>query len=188
MNFKNAISAILYVFSVPVAAQLIATQAYAEGGFSSPGLDPHNNVVASYSAHGDVNVSEKVSVTLSGADFDLTSTTGGAAGAGHGSAAGTSGNTTAVATQNPNSTVSEDSKSRSIGFSKGNFSIVKAATETRTTVVVDGKTYLVDEVALAVARSTAYGSSAAVGVDAAATGAPSGSYGAQVTSTKALSR
>lgn len=46
--------------------------------------------------------------------------------------------------------------------------------ETVTTVTIDGKTVLVDEVALALARATQFGSSAAVSVEATVTGAGNG--------------
>ena len=157
--------------------------ANAGGGF----LEPKTDIVAVYSTgHEQATASETVTVDLSGNGVTVLATSGGNAQGGIGSAASTAWSTTTV-TGSGNSRIIESSTALSTGFSKGSNSITKAMSATETTIVVNGQTYAVaKEVAIAVARNTGFGSSAAVGVEASVSGGADSTI--QVASSKPLSR
>lgn len=73
-----------------------------------------------------------------------------------------------------------------IVFQKGGNLLGKSRTETTTQITVNGQTYTVaDEVAIAAARATQFGSSAAAAVDSSGGGFGNGSTGGAVSSGKA---
>ena len=163
---------------------LLGVQAVqAGGGF----LEPKADIVAAYSTgHEPATASEAVTVELSSNGVTLLATSGGSAQGGTGSTASTAWSTT-TATGSGNSRIVESSTAFSTGFSKGSSSITKAMSATETTVVINGQTYAVaKEVAIAVARNTGFGSSAAVGIEATVNGGAESTI--QVTSSKPLSR
>jgi hypothetical protein len=171
------------VFAAASAFALLSSAgtASADGGF----LDPNNNVVADYGRKAAVE--ETVTVNLNGNGIDLTASTGADADGGHGSSSVTGWNTTTVTTTSGNTEIIENTTSLSTGFSKDGGSVTRSKTVSETTVIINGKTYaVVDEVAIAVARNTKFGSSAAVGVDASVSGGAGGAT--EVTVTKAMSR
>ena len=157
--------------------------ANAGGGFAEPKMD----IVAAYSTSREpATASEAVTVEMSGNGATVLATSGGNAQGGIGSAASTAWSTTTV-TGSGNSQIIESSTSSSTGFSKGSNSITKAMSATETTVVINGQTYAVaKEVAIAVARNTNFGSSAAVGIEATVNGGADSTM--QVASSKPLSR
>ena len=167
-----------------VFALLLTTGAAdAGGGFPEPKMD----IVAAYSTSREpATASEAVTVELSSNGATLLARSGGNAQGGIGSAASTVWSTTTV-TGSSNSQIIELSTASSTGFSKGSNSITKAASATQTTVVINGQTYAVaKEVAIAVARNTNFGSSAAVGIEA--TVSNGAEFTMQVASSKPLSR
>ncbi len=155
----------------------------AGGGFPEPKMD----IVAAYSTGREpATASEAVTVEVSSNGAAVVATSGSNAQGGIGSAASTAWSTTTV-TGSGNSQIIESSTAFSTGFSKGPNSITKSASSTETAVVINGQTYAVaKEVAIAVARNTSFGSSAAVGIEATVNGGLD--FTMQVASSKPLSR
>jgi hypothetical protein len=169
----------------PAVFLINAVPVRADGGFGAPNM----NIAVDHSkGHKTAAVSETVTVDLSGNGVELTATAGGDAAAGQsiGSAA-TTRNTSTAKTTNGNSKIVQNSASLSTGFSKGGNSITKSRSTAETIVSVNGKTYAVaNEVAIAVARNTKFGSSAAVGVEASVSGGANSSV--DVAAAKPLAR
>jgi hypothetical protein len=171
----------------PVVFLCGAEPANADGGFGEPNMTIAQDHA---SGRGTASVSETVTVHLSGGGADHTASAGGdaAAGSSIGSTAASS-NTATVRAADASSTIIENSVSYSTGFSKGGNSIAKSHTASETTVQVNGNTYaVVKEVAIAAARNTQFGSSAAVGVDASVTGGAGASTSVEVAASKPASR
>jgi len=165
-------------------ALLLGVQAvHAGGGF----LEPKTDVVATYSTgHEPATATEAVTLELSSNGATVLATSGANAQGGIGSTASMAWSTTTV-TGSGNSQIIESSTASSTGFSKGSNSITKAMSATQTTVVINGQTYAVaKEVAIAVARNTNFGSSAAVGIEATVSNGAESTMA--VASSKPLSR
>ena len=157
--------------------------AHAGGGFPEPGID----IVTAYSTSRDTaTASEAVTVELSSNGATVLATSGANAQNGIGGSTASAWSTTTV-TGSGNTQIIEASTASSTGFSKGSNSISKSLSVTETTVVVNGQTYTVaKEVAMAVARNTNFGSSAAVGIETSVNGSAESPI--QVGSSKPLSR
>jgi hypothetical protein len=181
---RSSQSILLTTLMSSVFAPLITMgAANAGGGF----LEPKTDVVAVYSTgHQPATASDAVTLELSGNGATVLATSGANAQSGIGSAASAAWSTTTV-TGSGNTQIIESSTALSTGFSKGPNSITKAMSATETTVVINGQTYAVaKEVAMAVARNTGFGSSAAVGIEASVSGGAESTI--QVASSKPLSR
>ncbi|MGO9475555.1 MAG: hypothetical protein ACLPWS_19445 [Rhodomicrobium sp.] len=149
-----------------------ATSARAGGGFSDPSLvqQSKSGVVIEYSANGRPAVAtEEITADVSGDGFNIISTVGGAAAA-KGSCAGVWSTVTLLGTVDVQASVPANltaiTSAETTTFSKGGNSISYGIATTEATVVINGQTYAVaKELAIAVARATQFGSSAAVEVD-----------------------
>jgi hypothetical protein len=168
----------------PAVLLLSAPPAFADGGFG----DPKMAMVTSYATGQDkAAASETVTLQWDGAGIALNASSGGEAVAGHGIGSSV-GNWTSSSTEtgNGNSKTIQSSASYATGFSKGENSIAKSLSTSETTILVNGQPYAVaKEIAIAVARHTSDGSSAAVGVEASSTGG--GAATVQVTASKPTS-
>ena len=171
------------VFALFTMGILATGPAAAGGGFPEPGID----IVSAYSTGREpATASGAVTVELSGNGVAVLATSGADAQGVIGSTAATAWSTTTVKGSG-NSQIVESSTSSSTAFSKGSNSISKSLAATETTVVINGQTYAVaKEVAMAVARNTSFGSSAAVGIEATVNGGSESTI--QVSSSKPLSR
>jgi hypothetical protein len=174
-----------------VAAGLGASRGNAEGGFTEFTFPVEKAEAKPAAAHArgkkPADAGASVTVVVDGPDASVISQSTGQGHAEKWKAFATASNATDVSTHTKGLTVDVDSQSKSIGFSKGPNGIAKAQTQTRTTISKDGKpVVVVDEVAIALARTTPYGNSAAAGVDASASAG--GGYSVSVSSGKAGSR
>jgi hypothetical protein len=164
--------------------------ALAEGGFPEPGFvqQSQSDAAASYSTRGEAVSAGSVTIAASGPGYSLTSTTGGVSAAVNLSTAAAVWDTTTVQTSVPSSVI-VDSSSASVSFTKGGASLVAGKSMTEATIMINGKPYVVaQELAIAFARATQFGSSSAVEVEGTLTLAGSGYSSAPVAASKGSSR
>lgn len=183
---KRRVSCCVLSFA-PAVFLLAAEPALADGGFGEPSM-----IIVQDHAEGGrtAHVSETVTVTLDGGGAELSAAVGGEAAAGPSIGSTVTGsNTTTVTATDAGSKIIESSVSRSTSFSKGSNSIAKSRTASESAIQVNGQTYaVVKEVAIAAARNTEYGSSAAVGAGAGITGGAGASASVEVAASKPASR
>jgi len=144
-----------------------APAAFAGGGFSEPVFvqQSQTGATASYSARGNSISTDSVTINASGDGFNLTSTTGAEGASSHIASGVVVWDTTTVQTSVPAS-VTVDSNSFSLSFIKGAASLSWGESATEVTVVINGKTYVVaQELAIAYARASQFGTSSAVEVE-----------------------
>lgn len=168
-----------------------ADTARAEGGFDNSPLRFQNlekKAETKYSKNHPADASAEVSVGVAASGADVSATTGAEgyadgtlarAGAWDDSAA-------AITEDGKNGKVTVNSLSRSIGFNKGTNALTKARSDTKITVEAGGNTVVVEELAIAIARSSQFGSSAAAAADHVISG--NGYSGTTVATTKGSSR
>ncbi len=144
-----------------------APAARAGGGYSEPSLVEQSKArtTAEHSARGASVAEDSVTIIAAGAGFSFTATTGGIAGATPLAVAATVWDTTTVNTA-VEADVTVDSNAITHTIAKGRNSISKGRSATQVTIVINGKKYAVArEVAIAIARATQFGTSAAVEVE-----------------------
>jgi hypothetical protein len=176
---------------VPTAAAIVflslSNAAQAGGGFPDPAFAGSASVYSS--GQHATGAGGSVTVDVEGDGIEVTSTTGAEANAGHRLASVGVWDTTSVSTKTSAGSVTVDSTSLTVAFSKGVNSIAKGESITEVAVTMNGNTYLVSrEVALAFARSTQFGSTSAVEVDASGTPIPGGNSTTLVSTSKPTSR
>jgi hypothetical protein len=168
-----------------MASSLFCLPASAEGGFAdAAGADRSAPGGTTSATQRSAGYAAEITLYAAGDFFELTSTAGALGLAGKAASGAGSWVTTSVSTSG--GTTSVNSTSLTTSYTKGFNSISKTKAIGRT-IIVNGQAYVVaEEVAIAVARATKFGATAAVSVDASVSG--NGHFTSQIATNKGVSR
>jgi hypothetical protein len=168
-----------------------AVAAHAGGGFSAPSISDGGSAYESKAGTGETTASSTGGVVYTSPNVDYSSTATASAQTSvtdSGLNASVLVGGSAKVDLNKAGTVTQSSTSTSTSFSKNGGSIAKGRSDTVTTVVIGGKTYMVvEDVARAAARATPFGSSSATSAEQNVSVDGSG-YSAATTNTDKTSR